>query len=133
MQMTHPVKETIDKYDWMLDLYGRKRFAEEKSQNPKASAMLAVAAEEIMANTLAYGYRHKSKAEFMDLALSQTEEGFLIRIRDDGIAFDPTNYEPEDEEEFQFHGIEVVRKVAKEFRYLRVLNTNNTIMEINIA
>lgn len=110
-----------------------QRFAEEKSQNPKASAMLAVAAEEIMANTLAYGYRHKSKAEFMDLALSQTEEGFLIRIRDDGIAFDPTNYEPEDEDEFQFHGIEVVRKVAKEFRYLRVLNTNNTIMEISIA
>jgi hypothetical protein len=32
MQMTQPVKETIDKYDWMLDLYGRKRFAEEKKQ-----------------------------------------------------------------------------------------------------
>ena len=30
--MTQPVKETIDKYDWMLDLYGRKRFAEEKKQ-----------------------------------------------------------------------------------------------------
>ncbi len=32
MQMTQPIKETIDKYDWMLDLYGRKRFAEEKKQ-----------------------------------------------------------------------------------------------------
>lgn len=32
MQMTQPVKETIDKYDWMLDLYGRKRFTEEKKQ-----------------------------------------------------------------------------------------------------
>ena len=31
-QMTQPIKETIDKYDWMLDLYGRKRFAEEKKQ-----------------------------------------------------------------------------------------------------
>ena len=30
--MTQPIKETIDKYDWMLDLYGRKRFAEEKKQ-----------------------------------------------------------------------------------------------------
>ena len=30
MQMTQPVKETIDKYDWMLDLYGRKRFTQEK-------------------------------------------------------------------------------------------------------
>jgi hypothetical protein len=32
MQMTQPVKETIDKYDWMLDLYGRKRFAQEKKE-----------------------------------------------------------------------------------------------------
>ena len=32
MQMTQPVKETIDKYDWMLDLYGCKRFATEKKQ-----------------------------------------------------------------------------------------------------
>ncbi len=31
-QMTQPVKETIDKYDWMLDLYGRKRFVAEKKQ-----------------------------------------------------------------------------------------------------
>ena len=30
--MTQPVKETIDKYDWMLDLYGRKRFAKEKEE-----------------------------------------------------------------------------------------------------
>ena len=33
MQMTQPVKETIDKYDWMLDLYGRKRFAQEKEED----------------------------------------------------------------------------------------------------
>ena len=30
--MTQPIKETIDKYDWMLDLYGRKRFAQEKKE-----------------------------------------------------------------------------------------------------
>ena len=32
MQTTQPVKETIDKYDWMLELYGRKRFAQEKKE-----------------------------------------------------------------------------------------------------
>ena len=110
-----------------------QRFAQEKTQNEKASAMLALACEEIMANTIAYGYRRKGKAETIDLTVSQSEGRFLVRIRDDGVAFDPTSYETSDEEEFQFHGIEVVRKVATEFKYLRVLNTNNTIMEISIA
>lgn len=110
-----------------------QRFAVEKCQNEKAAALLALACEEIMANTIAYGYRRKGKAETIDLTVSQSEDRFLVRIRDDGIAFDPTSYETSDEEEFQFHGIEVVRKVATEFKYLRVLNTNNTIMEISIA
>ena len=110
-----------------------QRFAGESTHDEKSSAMLALACEEVMSNIIAYGYQRKHSAEYIDLALSQTEDRFLVRIRDDGIAFDPTEYVAEDGEEFQFHGIEVVRKVATEFKYLRVLNTNNTIMEIKIA
>lgn len=110
-----------------------QHFAEENCHDAKAAGMLALASEEIMVNTLAYGYKHKSKAECIDLALTETEDGFLLRIRDDGISFDPTVYKPEEDDETSFHGIEIIRKVAKEFRYLRVLNTNNTIMEIAIA
>lgn len=110
-----------------------QRFALECSQNEKASAMLALACEEIMSNTILYGYKRKDKAEYIDLSLTQAEDRFLVRIRDDGVPFDPTCYEAKDEEEFQFHGIEVVRKVATDFKYLRVLNTNNTIIEIQIA
>ena len=29
MQMTQPIEETIDKYELFLDLYGRKRYADE--------------------------------------------------------------------------------------------------------
>ena len=108
-----------------------QRFGEEISQDPKASGMLALAAEEIMVNTLAYGYQRKSKIEYIDLCLTQTEKGFLLRIRDDGISFDPTIYKVGEDDESAYHGIEIVRKVAKEFRYLRVLNTNNTIIEIS--
>ena len=32
MDMTQAVEETIDHYDWLLDSYGRKRFADEKKQ-----------------------------------------------------------------------------------------------------
>ena len=30
--MTHPIEETIDKYELFLDLYGRKRYADEMKQ-----------------------------------------------------------------------------------------------------
>ena len=37
MQMTQPIEETIDKYELFLDLYGRKRLADEqKKSNEKA-------------------------------------------------------------------------------------------------
>ena len=32
MQMTQPIEETIDKYELFLDLYGRKRYADEMKQ-----------------------------------------------------------------------------------------------------
>ncbi|MBR4899748.1 MAG: hypothetical protein IKZ46_02325 [Victivallales bacterium] len=33
MQMTQPIEETIDKYELFLDLYGRKRYADEMQRN----------------------------------------------------------------------------------------------------
>ena len=109
-----------------------QRFAEEKGQDVKAAAMLALAAEEIMANTIEYGYKHKSKAEFIDLALSESKGAFMLRVRDDGIAFDPAAFKEGIDDEDNYHGIEIVKKIAKEFRYFRVLNTNNTIIEISL-
>ena len=109
-----------------------QRYAYEISQNETASAMLALASEEIITNTISYGYKHHGPSRYIDVNITKTEEGLLVRIRDDGIAFDPTEYQPGDEEEMKFHGIEVIRKVAKDFKYLRVLNTNNTIMEISL-
>lgn len=100
----------------------------------KAAAMLAVASEEIISNTIQYGYKRNAASHYIDVSLSKAEGGLLVRIRDDGIAFDPTSQLKEGEdEEMSFKGIEVVRKVATEFKYLRLLNTNNTIMEIAIG
>jgi anti-sigma regulatory factor (Ser/Thr protein kinase) len=102
------------------------------SNDEKAAVMLAVACEEIIVNTMEYGYKRHGPSEYIDINITKTEEGILVRIRDDGIAYDPTTYEAEDEE-MRYHGIEVVRKVAKDFKYLRLLNTNNTIMEIALS
>lgn len=108
-------------------------YAEKNSGDKKAAAMLALATEEVLDNTIAYGYRHKIGARYIDINLTTKEDALLVRIRDDGLNFDPTSFVASDDEEMRFHGIEVVRKVASEFRYLRVLNMNNTIMEITTS
>lgn len=110
-----------------------QKYALELSHDEKAAAMLALATEEIIANTIAYGYRRRTLVRYIDVNVSKTENGMLVRIRDDGVTFDPTAFVAGDEEEMRFHGIEVVRKVASDFKYLRVLNMNNTIMEISVA
>jgi anti-sigma regulatory factor (Ser/Thr protein kinase) len=103
------------------------------SKEVLVSAMLAIACEEIVANTIQYGYKRHHKAESIDISLSRSEDSLLLRIRDDGIAFDPTVYSTEEKEEFRFNGIEVVRNVADDFKYLRVLNTNNTIISVLLS
>lgn len=97
-----------------------------------AAALLALASEEIIANTIAYGYKRKHSSRYIDVSLSYNGEALLVSIRDDGVAFDPTIYQ-KDEEGMRYHGIEVIRQVAKTFRYFHLLNTNNTIMEIALS
>ena len=33
MEMTQTVEETVDDYDWFLELYGRKHYADERKKN----------------------------------------------------------------------------------------------------
>ena len=108
-------------------------FAEKISENPVAAGMLAVACEEIIANVVAYGYKRKQREPYIDINLTRVDDKMLVRIRDDGVSYDPTAYVPGVDEEMSYHGIEVVRKIATTFTYMRILNTNNTIMEISIA
>ena len=94
-----------------------------------SAGLLAVASEEIIANIIAYGYKHQRKNTYIDVRLTKVDDCLIVRIRDDGVSFNPTTYQS-NEEDFEYHGIEIIKKFAKSFQYLRVLNTNNTIMEI---
>ena len=91
--------------------------------------VLGLAAEEIAINISRYAY-DKSKKKLIDINLSHDGEQWILRIRDDGIPFDPTKYKPEEENIFLLGGINLIRKLAKNFTYTRVLNMNNTIIEV---
>lgn len=70
------------------------------------------------------------KRNYIDINLSKTEDKLILRIRDDGIPFDPTQYNPEEKDQFEFGGISLIKKTAAKLSYIRVLNMNNTIIEI---
>ena len=89
---------------------------------------MGLAAEEFAINISRYGYG-KTKKPYIDINLSRDGELWLLRIRDDGIPFDPTTCQP-DEKNFLRGGIDLIRKLAKNFTYTRVLNMNNTIIEV---
>ena len=54
----------------------------------------------------------------------------VLRIRDDGVVFDPTKHLSE--EEGQMGGLNLVNHLVNKMSYIRVLNLNNTVLEINI-
>lgn len=50
-----------------------------------------------------------------------------LRIRDNGVNFNPLEYSC-DSEEFDIHGIELVKKISKSMDYIRAIDMNNTII-----
>ena len=101
-------------------------FCNEKKVDSGKANLLAVAAEEMLVNIIRYGGK---RANTIDVNLCITEETVIFRIRDNGIPFDPTDYTV-DAGEFEVHGIEVVKDITDKIQYMRVLDLNNTVIEV---
>ena len=58
----------------------------------------------------------------------------ILKVTDDGLPFDPVVYENESEEndEFLTDGIDMIKKLADKVSYMRALNLNNTIVELDM-
>ena len=133
-----PSLKGIDKYD--VTVSNEKENASLLSQEIEAYAlkhnvsvrdasMIALGAEEMVANIIDYGYKVKNHHYYIDVTLKIVEDKMILTIKDDGIVFDPTQYK-EDEEAFSTNGILLVQKIVDKISYTRVLSTNNTSIEI---
>lgn len=96
----------------------------------KKANIIGLAAEEIAVNISRYGYK-TVKRSFIDINLSSADGKLILRIRDDGVPFDPTQYKSEEQGVFELGGINLIKKTASKLNYIRVLNMNNTIIEID--
>ena len=91
--------------------------------------LISLAGEEIASNILSYGFR-PGKPNTIDALLKIVNGNLVLRLRDDGPIFDPTRYKPEHPDTTS--GLYLVQNLITKFSYLRVLNTNNTVMELKI-
>lgn len=102
-------------------------FCKGKVEKMRANQM-AVAAEEMASNTIRYGGK---SLKSIDVMLSISDEEIVLRQRDDGIPFDPTDY-TFDSEQYEYSGIEAIRALTDKITYLRILDMNNTTLEISL-
>ena len=99
-------------------------FCKEKGVSGKKANLAAVCAEEMTVNIIKFGGK---TSNWIDINLCLEEDICRLRIRDNGINFNPLEYSY-DSEEFDIHGIELVKKISKSMDYIRAIDMNNTII-----
>lgn len=99
-------------------------FCKEKGVSANKANLAAVCAEEMTVNIIQYGGK---TSNWIDINLCLEDDLCRLRIRDNGVNFNPLEYS-HDYEEFDIHGIELVKKISKSMDYIRAIDMNNTII-----
>lgn len=108
------------------------KFALENGVDNRASQLVGLASEEMVSNIALYGYK-KEKHRYIDVSLKINKDQLVLRIRDDGLPFDPTKYEFDNDKNYSTSGIQLISQLVDKMTYMRVLSLNNTIFEINVG
>lgn len=105
-----------------------KEFCTDNGVSANRANIVAVAAEEMIVNCIQYGGR---QSHWIDVSLVIEQQKMLLRIRDNGVPFNPTEYEF-DRGKFDIHGIELVKAISSEISYMRTMDLNNTVLEFDM-
>ena len=106
-------------------------FAKKHNVPDRESSIVGLAAEEMVDNIICYGYK-KEKRNYIDVNMKLVDDTLLLRIRDDGVPFDPTKYDFDENENYSTSGIKLIKNLTDKISYMRILNLNNTVLEIKI-
>jgi len=105
------------------------QFGERLGISNKALFQICLAVEEIVSNTISYGYTDDA-VHWIKIAISHNRGTLIIRLEDDGIPFDPLLAEepdcecPVEERKVGNLGIHLCKKVMDEMIYERCGNKN---------
>lgn len=102
-----------------------KEFCLSQNLDSSKANLVTVATEEMVVNCIRYGGK---SSHWIDLSVIILENTFMLRIRDNGIPFNPVEYES-DGDGFSIHGIELLKKISSKVNYIRSIDLNNTVIE----
>lgn len=110
-------------------------FCKENNLDHKRSNVIALVLEEITRNIIEHGLAKEKTIHYIDIRVKMDADNILLRIRDDGMLFNPTQVElgkPVKESleagERLHLGLRMVSGIAKKMEYTRVLGFNNTVI-----
>ena len=105
-------------------------FCADNGISERDAGFLGMALEEIAVNIIRYGYR-SNRENYIDISFTVQDGSYILRIRDDGIPFNPLE-QSRIQDGPVVGGIPILQKMMSGFQYMRVLNMNNTIMELKM-
>ena len=103
-------------------------YCKENNVDATRAMKFGIAVEEMAVNISKYG--HRKKIGIIDVLVRITDNELILRIRDDGLPFDPTQYHKKETIDFSISGIEVVKLLAKNIVYSRQLGFNVCIVTV---
>ena len=110
---------------------GIRRFSAKMQADTRTQNMLSLFVEEMAGNTVQHGFGGKER-DTVDLRLVKAENGWILRIRDNGHLFDPLAWLQENhpDDPTANVGIRIVVGTARSIQYIPMMNMNNLLIEI---
>lgn len=104
-----------------------KKFLRQKNFDETVALKVGVALEEM---TLNIEKLNADKKIDVDLRIKRGDEKIIIALRDNGKNFNPLEYSVAEEENLHTDGIMLLKNLAQEIKYNRVLSLNQTVIEV---
>lgn len=106
---------------------GIYRFGENRTLSQETLNTLSLFIEELAGNVVQHAFKPDEK-RWLDLTILDKPEKLIIRIRDNGVPFDPLAYLSTGEVEG--YGLLIVQKLAEKIEYRRNMGLNNLIIHL---
>ena len=106
---------------------GIHKFGKNRNIDEKTLGLLSLCIEEMAGNVVKHAFREGEK-RWLDLTIIDKPTSVIVRIRDNGTAFNPLSYLSENAREK--YGIKLIESLADDFEYQRSIGLNNLIINL---
>jgi len=106
---------------------GIHKFGKNRNIDEKNLGLLSLCIEEMAGNVVKHAFREGEK-RWLDLTIIDKPTSVIVRIRDNGTAFNPLSYLSENAREK--YGIKLIESLADDFEYRRSIGLNNLIINL---